>query len=189
MASRPCRGRPPSRVPWRCASTARGSSTAARSRSSSGRRAAAASPADRTAFVSQEREALVACLRRHGAVVLRGWGPTSTSRDPGDVAGLCPDAHGGMACSAGVRLTVVDGGATHAVVTANEAPPEDTIPFHHEMAQCSTPPKYICFFCEREPATGGATPLVISRHVTAYLRATFPDLYARLKARASATRA
>ena len=147
-------------------------------------RAAAASPADRTAFVSQEREALVACLRRHGAVVLRGWGPTSTSRDFADVvAALCEDAHGGMACSAGVRLTVVDGGATHAVVTANEAPPEDTIPFHHEMAQCSSPPKYICFFCEREPATGGATPLVLSRHVTAYLRATFPDLYARLKAR------
>ena len=142
---------------------------------------------DRAEFVAREREALVGCLRRHGAVVLRGWGGRSESKDFLDVmSALCKEAHGGMACSAGVRLTVVDGGdaaSLHSIVTANEAPPCDTIPFHHEMAQCPKPPAYICFFCDRPPTTGGATPLMMSRHVVAYLRATHPDLYARLKDR------
>ena len=148
---------------------------------------------DRAAFVAREREALVGCLRRHGAVVLRGWGGRSESKDFLDVmTALCKEAHGGMACSAGVRLTVVDGGdaaSLHSIVTANEAPPCDTIPFHHEMAQCPKPPAYICFFCDRPPTTGGATPLMMSRHVVAYLRATHPDLYARLKDRGVRARA
>ena len=50
------------------------------------------------------------------------------------------------------------------------------------MAQCPTPPNYICFFCETEPETGGATPLMLSRDVNAYVRKTLPGLYARLTA-------
>ncbi|KAH8059835.1 oxidoreductase [Aureococcus anophagefferens] len=146
-------------------------------------RAAAASPADRTAFVSQEREALVACLRRHGAVVLRGWGPTSTSRDRGRRRRFVP----GRARRHGLqRGRAADGRRRRRDARRRDrqrgaAGGHDPVP--PRDGPVLAPPKYICFFCEREPATGGATPLVISRHVTAYLRATFPDLYARLKAR------
>ena len=51
------------------------------------------------------------------------------------------------------------------VVTANESPPSEKIPFHHEMAQVPNPPGYIFFFCEQAPDTGGATSLLDSASV------------------------
>ena len=60
-----------------------------------------------------------------------------------------------MAGSAAPR-SVVEG----SVFTANESPPEASIPFHHEMAQTPNPPAFVFFYCERTALEGGATPLV-----------------------------
>ncbi|XP_052796413.1 uncharacterized protein LOC128228909 [Mya arenaria] len=67
-------------------------------------------------------------------------------------------------------LPYVGGAAPRRVVTgnvftANEAPPDQLIPFHHEMAQVPTFPSALFFYCDTEPSTGGQTPLVISNQV------------------------
>ncbi|MCA8998457.1 MAG: TauD/TfdA family dioxygenase [Planctomycetaceae bacterium] len=48
---------------------------------------------------------------------------------------------------------------TERVFTANEAPPNVTIFFHHEMAQTPVYPGKLMFYCEVAPESGGATPL------------------------------
>jgi hypothetical protein len=66
------------------------------------------------------------------------------------------------------------------VFTANEAPPSERIPFHHEMAQCDTPPSVVAFFCVVAAPLGGATPLLLSRLAAAHLREHHPAVAARL---------
>ena len=51
------------------------------------------------------------------------------------------------------------------VLTTNESPPSEPIPFHHEMSQVPNPPAYIMFYCEVPPETGGETPIVLSNRV------------------------
>ena len=48
------------------------------------------------------------------------------------------------------------------VLTANESPSSESIPFHHEMAQTPNPPKHIFFYCHIAAEKGGATPIVQS---------------------------
>ena len=58
------------------------------------------------------------------------------------------------------------------IFTANEAPSDKNIPFHHELAQSSNPPSYISFYCKKAPESGGETPLVDSTLVYRYLYTT-----------------
>lgn len=51
------------------------------------------------------------------------------------------------------------------IVTANESPPSEKIPFHHEMAQTPHPPGYIFFYCDVAPASGGATSILHSGEI------------------------
>ncbi len=48
------------------------------------------------------------------------------------------------------------------VFTANEAPPDQLIPFHHELAQVKSPPQYLFFYCDLPSETGGETALIDS---------------------------
>lgn len=67
---------------------------------------------------------------------------------------------------AAVRKLIVGKEGSHEdnpqVLTTNESPPSEAIPFHHEMAQTPNPPSHICFFCRGNAAQGGSTPLVRS---------------------------
>jgi hypothetical protein len=130
----------------------------------------------RLAFVAAERSKIFQLVQTHGAVLLRGWGAAT----PDDFAELNSALHGlehfDMACSAGPRTEVA-----HRIFTANEAPPSERIPFHHEMAQCDAPPEHIAFFCQQPPAQGGATPIIHSHLVAAYLRRSHPAFAAKLK--------
>ena len=67
------------------------------------------------------------------------------------------------------------------IFTANEAPKDAIIPFHHELAQSSTPPKYLAFFCKKPPLYGGETPLVSSTLVCRYLHARYPIIEENLR--------
>lgn len=51
------------------------------------------------------------------------------------------------------------------ILTANESPPDQPIPFHHEMAQVPQPPAYVFFYCEIASETGGETAIVHSNTV------------------------
>jgi len=51
------------------------------------------------------------------------------------------------------------------VFTANEAPPEANIPFHHEMPQVKNWPKKLFFYGDVAPESGGETPVLLSNEV------------------------
>ena len=126
-------------------------------------------------WVRRNRATLLDLVARNGAVLLRDFGGLA------DAAGFSELVHAlqleGFAsgCSAAPRTEQAPG-----VFTANEAPPQEPIPFHHEMAQCEQPPSYICFFCEVAPPSGGATPIIPSHQVADYLRRTHPQFAAKL---------
>ena len=135
-----------------------------------------AGAAARIALTCACNQEILALVRTHGAVLLRGWGDSGAAHFSELIAtlGLPVTA---MACSAGPRFAVAAN-----VFTANEAPPAERIPFHHEMAQCDAPPSVVAFFCEVASPRGGATPLLHSHLAAAYLRKTSPVVAARLKA-------
>ncbi|KAL3772242.1 hypothetical protein ACHAWO_012640 [Cyclotella atomus] len=67
------------------------------------------------------------------------------------------------------------------VFTANEAPPDQLIPFHHELAQVKNPPQYLFFYCDLPSETGGETALIDSTLVYRYVAETFPEFMDKLK--------
>ncbi len=62
------------------------------------------------------------------------------------------------------------------IVTTNESPPSEPIPFHHELAQTPNPPTHICFYCQHPSETGGSTPILRSDIVYDYISENFPEL-------------
>lgn len=108
----------------------------------------------------------------HGAVLLRNF---ESETDPASsfsrlMETLSLKAFTDTAESAAPRTPV----ATY-VWTANEAPHDALIPFHHEMAQSANPPRYVGFFCENPPKEGeGRTPIVRSRDIASELRRSWP---------------
>jgi hypothetical protein len=95
---------------------------------------------------------ILALVRTHGAVLLRGWdNKAQTAAHFSELMATLELPTTAMACSAGPRFAVAAN-----VFTANEAPPEERIPFHHEMAQCDAPPSVVAFFCEVAAPHGGA---------------------------------
>ena len=91
----------------------------------------------------------------HGAILFRGF-PLKTAEDfDAFVAAFeLPNFPYEESLSNAVRVV-----KTPRVFTANEAPPNVNIFFHHEMAQTPLYPSRLFFFCEQPAAEGGATPL------------------------------
>jgi alpha-ketoglutarate-dependent taurine dioxygenase len=127
-------------------------------------------------FVSQNKDYLKNRIHEHGAVLLRGWNVdvTQFSKSSRVLGDLIPD----ISCSAGPRTELAQG-----VHTANEAPPCELIPFHHEMAQCSSPPKYVLFHCDIAPVSGGATPIIHSWRLAEKLKSSYPQVADKLRQR------
>lgn len=114
-------------------------------------------------------------VMKHGAVLLRGFDVNT----PEDFAAIsrsldCEDYSyiGGAA----PRTELVPG----LVFTSNESPPEEPIPFHHELAQAPTPPNYILFMCQVASAEGGATPIIHSGEVANFFTSKFPEFARRV---------
>lgn len=61
------------------------------------------------------------------------------------------------------------------VLTTNESPPSEPIPFHHELAQTPNPPSHICFYCSVNDAAGGSTPILRSDMVFEYMIKKYPE--------------
>ncbi|TWU04401.1 TauD/TfdA family dioxygenase [Stieleria varia] len=110
---------------------------------------------DTARWVAENREELLRLMRVHGAVALRGF-PTSTVEAFDRVVSelQLENFPYKKSLSNAVRVN-----RTERVFSANEAPPEVRIFFHHEMAQTPLYPKYIFFYCEIPAQSGGATPL------------------------------
>lgn len=111
-------------------------------------------------WLTENKEDLRAKLVQHGAILFRGF-PINN-----------PDAFEKMLDAAEFENMPYVGGAAprnnvtqRRVLTANESPPSEPIPFHHEMAQVPKPPAYVFFYCDLPSETGGETAICHSNAV------------------------
>ncbi len=127
--------------------------------------------AETVAWVERHGAELLQQTTDHGAVLLRGF-PTATAEDFDAVVSALglENFPYEKSLSNAVRVN-----RTERVFSANEAPPEVRIFFHHEMAQTPLFPNYIFFFCEVAPEVGGATPLCRSDVLYQRLTERCPD--------------
>lgn len=130
-----------------------------------------------TQSIKAHRPWLQSLLHRAGAVLLRDF-PVTTASDFNDVVEAFGFAELPYVGGAAPRTKVVG-----RVFTSNESPPDQKIPFHHEMAQVPEFPSKLFFFCEVEPGTGGETPIVLSHIVYERMKAKYPEFVQRLEER------
>ena len=111
--------------------------------------------ADAVAWVEEHRPQLTELANRHGAVLFRGLPVTGANDFDAIVRAFSLDNFPyERSLSNAVRIN-----RTERVFSANEAPPDVRIFFHHEMAQTPLFPRWIFFSCEVAAEQGGETPL------------------------------
>ncbi|XP_075666610.1 clavaminate synthase-like protein At3g21360 [Castanea sativa] len=128
-----------------------------------------------TQAIKTEKTFLDSVLHRSGAVLLRGF-PVNTASDFNDVVEAFGFEELPYVGGAAPRNKVVG-----RVSTTNDSPPDQKIPFHHEMAQVTTFPSKLFFFCEVEPGSGGETPIVLSHLVYEKVKERHPEFVERLE--------
>jgi alpha-ketoglutarate-dependent taurine dioxygenase len=114
-----------------------------------------ASLAAATGWVAANREELLERAAEHGAILFRGLPLNSPEDCDAFVAafGLTNFPYIESLSNA-VRVNY-----TERIFSANEAPADVTIYFHHEMAQTPIYPAKLFFFCQTPAEEGGETPL------------------------------
>ncbi|CAN1778955.1 Clavaminate synthase-like protein At3g21360 [Linum perenne] len=126
-----------------------------------------------TSAVKSEKPFLESLLLKSGVILFRGFPLTAASHfnDFVESFGFQELPYVGGAAP---RTNVVG-----RVFTANESPPDQKIPFHHEMAQNLGFPSKLFFFCEVEPRIGGETPIVLSHVVYQRMKDKCPEFVSR----------
>lgn len=122
-------------------------------------------------WVREHRDEILSWATENGGVLFRGF-PTKSAEDfDAFITELnLENFPYAKSLSNAVRVN-----RTPRVFSANEAPPDVRIFFHHEMAQTPLYPRYIMFFCEIAAEQGGATPLCRSDILFEKLRARVPE--------------
>ncbi|MDA7915830.1 TauD/TfdA family dioxygenase [Verrucomicrobia bacterium] len=126
---------------------------------------------DLTSWISANREEVLRLATKHGAVLFRDCGTRSVEDFDGAVQALgLENFPYKKSLSNAVRVN-----RTERVFSANEAPPDVQIFFHHEMAQTPLFPGVILFYCEIASETGGATPICRSDVLFDRLKTACPE--------------
>ncbi len=123
-------------------------------------------------YIHDTRSKILEKIESHGAILFRGWDvntPEKFSQIARSLGKTDDYIRSDISCSAGPRIEITNG-----VFTANEAPCDESIPMHHEMAQCLDPPKYVLFYCSVPAKRGGSTPIIKSSDVTREFKLRFP---------------
>lgn len=126
-------------------------------------------------WLREHRQQVLHRAMEHGAVLLRGFAVDS-ALDFDAVVGALGLEEMPYIGGAAVRQVI-----TPRVFTANESPPSEPIPFHHEMAQVPNPPDYVLFYCEVPATAGGATPIVLSNEIYRFTREHYPAFLERME--------
>jgi hypothetical protein len=107
------------------------------------------------AWIRSRRNDLIQRAEKHGAILFRSLPLNSPEDCDAFVAafGLTNFPYIESLSNA-VRVNY-----TERIFSANEAPPDVTIYFHHEMAQTPIYPAKLFFFCQQPAEEGGETPL------------------------------
>jgi hypothetical protein len=130
-------------------------------------------------WVADKRDLLLAQATQHGAILLRDFPVTSAEDFDVLVQALSlANFPYKKSLSNAVRIN-----RTERVFSANEAPPEVRIFFHHEMAQTPLFPKWIMFSCEVAAEQGGATPICRSDILYQRLAERCPEFLAACEQR------
>ncbi|XP_030526464.1 clavaminate synthase-like protein At3g21360 [Rhodamnia argentea] len=128
-----------------------------------------------TQAIKTQKPYLESLIHKAGALLLRGF-PVNSASDFNDVVEAFGYEELPYVGGAAPRTNVVG-----RVFTANESPPDQKIPFHHEMAQVPEFPSKLFFFCEVEPGSGGETPIVLSHVIYERMREKYPDFVRQLE--------
>ncbi|KAI0494352.1 hypothetical protein KFK09_024486 [Dendrobium nobile] len=124
--------------------------------------------------VLAERESLVAALRRHRALLFRGFDVISVDDFERVVEAFEWDA-----------FQVISGTTTRSklserIYTANEASVDLFINFHHEMSLRPTVPSKIFFCCSEPSPEGGETSIVASDVIVEKMEERLPEFMAKV---------
>ncbi|MEZ6090282.1 MAG: TauD/TfdA family dioxygenase [Pirellulaceae bacterium] len=132
-----------------------------------------------SAWVGEHRHELLQLATKNGAVLLRDF-PVSRAEDFDAIvqALQLENFPYKKSLSNAVRIN-----RTERVFSANEAPPDVRIFFHHEMAQTPLYPKWIMFSCEIAAEQGGATPICRSDVLWRRLEEECPEFAVACEAR------
>ncbi|KFK39444.1 hypothetical protein AALP_AA3G245700 [Arabis alpina] len=128
-----------------------------------------------TQTIKTQKPYLDSLLHESGAVLFRGF-PVNSAVEFNDVVEAFGFDELPYVGGAAPRTSVVG-----RVFTANESPPDQKIPFHHEMAQVPEFPSKLFFYCEIEPNSGGETPIVLSHVVYERMKEKHPEFVQRLE--------
>ncbi|ERN19967.1 hypothetical protein AMTRI_Chr11g100900 [Amborella trichopoda] len=113
-------------------------------------------------------------LSRHGAILFRGF-DVRRAEDFQNVV----EAFGWEEMDYGIgdatRSKVID-----RVYSANEAPPEVLIDFHHEMSNRKEFPSKVIFFCMEPPREGGETSILPSHIIVEKMEEAMPEFVDKL---------
>lgn len=130
-------------------------------------------------WIGRQRAELLRLSTVHGAVFFRAFPWKTAEEFDAMVAALqIENFPYRKSLSNAVRIN-----RTERVFTANEAPPDVTIFYHHEMAQTPLFPARILFFCELAALQGGATPICRSDELYQRLKAARPRFIADCEAK------
>lgn len=116
-------------------------------------------------------------LMQYGALMVRGL-PVETPLDFEKLIDRSGFPRMPYIGGAAVRNSVTDG----RVLTSNESPSSEPIPFHHEMAQVPNPPAYIFFYCDLPPESGGETAILHSNRVVQLFEAADAEFAQKVEA-------
>ena len=111
-------------------------------------------------WLRENKQQLAALLIKHGAILFRGF-PVSSAQDFEDMFDHTDYVNMPYVGGAAPRSQVTE----KRIVTANESPASEKIPFHHEMAQVPSPPGYIFFYSATTASEGGATSILHSGEI------------------------
>ncbi|CAF0737423.1 unnamed protein product [Brachionus calyciflorus] len=126
-------------------------------------------------YISENLDTILNELKNHGAILFRGF-PINDAKDFNDFCLSFGWEDLPYIGGAAVRKNVYG-----VVFTANEAPPDQPIPFHHEMAQVPKFPSHLFFYCDVEPSEGGETPLCLSNAVYERINSERPEFIEKLR--------
>eukprot|EP01018_Ginkgo_biloba_P040830 Gb_08596 [translate_table: standard] len=127
-----------------------------------------------TNAIQQNQEWITNQLKDAGAVLFRGF-PVKNASDFNAVVeafGWEEQPYLGAA-----SRTRIEG----RVYTANEAPLDQPIQFHHEMSMYEDFPTKLAFYCEIAPPEGGQTAILWSHKITQKMEQKYPELIRKLE--------
>ena len=108
-------------------------------------------------------------LEAHQAILFRGFNLSSAMDFEAFVEA---SGYGEMEYKGGAAVRKV---VSSRVLTSNESPSTEVIPFHHELAQTASPPTHVFFFSLLPALSGGETPILSSLELFDRLERELPS--------------